>query len=758
MMDRTRVRPGASALDRDMLEQLSPYRRSLAEQSQEANRFMENLQAHGWDPPLEDTFRNSNWEYFAEAFRDRPIAEASLRARQMVMRMVMYHELGHCVGLRHNFGGSFDRNNYYDPYYQLAADLPIPNIDDYDDPALGGNADGFSGAQEVNRYLADLRAVREERARRGGGNTMSSSIMDYHGDLSDTIYGLGRYDVAATVWNHFNMVEQFVSEDPYTRADDSTDGLARSNELDRVWWQYYEGGESCAVDADCPYSDTASLPEGQVVHQRCIRNPRFARLPEPCGTDERSCVCSPISEDLKDYVDDVAYVAPGESNQYSPVDYLFCTDDRTSDISWCNRYDAGESFQESIDNFRRGWTQSYPLAYNRRFRLNGARGGASTGNIYTAVKIYQHLFFRLYYEPGFSSNEGPLGFIDQFMASVDAMNWLTEIVNLPDTGSYELDTEANLYRQVSSTPGAPGADIDLTTGAGYPTWSRYQEGLNGFFRIEQRGTFFDKYYALYALANRDWSLGYSVDERFYINFYNLFDIEMTEFFGGVIQNEPSWFAPRLRVEDGEPVVQNMNLYRGVTLGECRSGGVRVPCRGAQPDVYTEPAIDGTVSDFLRLWGAQLALAFFPVYYDTTYQQRLVIFKAGSGEGFDIPNFQADGTVTCAYGANRLSGSTHDTGCSEEEADYVVYESDRLHTPYVAQKVRSRISFNLEEEQTGFQMLRNMVDNQARINALLAQATRTADEELELSRRQDKLRSDESFLEVLIDLQRIFGIS
>ena len=89
---------------------------------------------------------------------------------------------------------------------------------------------------------------------------------------------------------------------------------------------------------------------------------------------------------------------------------------------------------------------------------------------------------------------------------------------------------------------------------------------------------------------------------------------------------------------------------------------------------------------------------------------------------------------------------------------VVYESDRLHTPYVAQKVRSRISFNLEEEQTGFQMLRNMVDNQARINALLAQATRTADEELELSRRQDKLRSDESFLEVLIDLQRIFGIS
>jgi len=52
----------------------------------------------------------------------------------------------------------------------------------------------------------------------------------------------------------------------------------------------------------------------------------------------------------------------------------------------------------------------------------------------------------------------------------------------------------------------------------------------------------------------------------------------------------------------------------------------------------------------------------------------------------------------------------------------------------------------------------MVDNQARINALLAQATRTADEELELSRRQDKLRSDESFLEVLIDLQRIFGIS
>jgi len=74
------------------------------------------------------------------------------------------------------------------------------------------------------------------------------------------------------------------------------------------------------------------------------------------------------------------------------------------------------------------------------------------------------------------------------------------------------------------------------------------------------------------------------------------------------------------------------------------------------------------------------------------------------------------------------------------------------------KVRPRIEYNLEEEQLGFQLLAEMTANQARIGELEALATRTPAEAEELRDRQRTLERNESFLETLIEVQRIFGIS
>ena len=79
-----------------------------------------------------------------------------------------------------------------------------------------------------------------------------------------------------------------------------------------------------------------------------------------------------------------------------------------------------------------------------------------------AAKIYQHLFFRFNFEPGFSFNTGPLGFDDQFLASIDAMNWFIEILNLPDEGSYQYDAGQNTYHWLGEGVDMPGADLLLT--------------------------------------------------------------------------------------------------------------------------------------------------------------------------------------------------------------------------------------------------------------------------------------------------------
>jgi hypothetical protein len=54
------------------------------------------------------------------------------------------------------------------------------------------------------------------------------------------------------------------------------------------------------------------------------------------------------------------------------------------------------------------------------------------------------------------------------------------------------------------------------------------------------------------------------------------------------------------------------------------------------------------------------------------------------------------------------------GCdTSEDADYVVFESNRFRTLYVAVKVRPSLELNIEEEQVGFQLLKRLVDLQTR---------------------------------------------
>lgn len=754
-----RVTPDAArATDPSVIEQTSPFRaKGRSPFIHPDDALWDELAKKNIDPPFEVTQRARYWEYWAEAFRGRPLAEASIRMQQAFLRAVMNHEVGHSVGLRHNFAGSFDRNNYPDGYFHVAEDLPLPNLGDFDRPSKGGNSDGEVLGEEVQNYLTELRRVRNERAKRGAGNAMTGSIMDYNGDLSD-MNGLGRYDVAAALWNHFGVIEAYEG-DPTQADNTSLNGIARADLVQRSWWQYYPGGGTCDEDADCPYS-AGRVSSDQPVHQRCVKNPRRSTGGPACRGDE-GCVCSAFEDDFKQYItpetDDQngntnAYLMEGENPRFFPVNYLFCTDDRTVDISWCSRFDAGESFQEAIDHYRRQWEEAYPRSYYRRFRGQPAVGLTRQG-IVDAAKIFQHLYYRIYYEPEFFDIVGPLGVNDQYFASIDAMNWLTEVAELPQSGSYRFDADQNRYTWISEEENLPDADMTLGVGLGYPLWSQYQDGYFGFYRVERSGVFFDKYYALLALALRDWNLSFTIDERFYINFYDLWDVEMTEFFGGIILNDARWHAPRVEFDGGEPLVRNLAWFRGTCANN--QTGYNEPCRDSQAEEETGPVIDNTMNPVLRNWATILALAQFPVFYDTSFEQRLSVYKRGNGDGFAIPDVQPDGEPTCAYGSITLDPS-HVTGC--QDPDYVVFDSNRFRTQYVAVKVRTRLAYNLDEEQLGYELLRRLVDQQDELDTLLALPTPTAEEAARIATLEATLNEENSFLEYLIDVQRQYGIS
>ncbi|MEM9859967.1 MAG: zinc-dependent metalloprotease [Myxococcota bacterium] len=789
------IAESASLLDDSVADQTSPFRNlgGFIEQATDIQQMEATLSARGADffelMDGRDFQRNRYWEYWAEAFRGRSVEEAAIRMAQLYLRAVQHHEVGHSVGLRHNFAGSTDRNNFGDGYFRITLNQDgspgavLPNLGDYDAPALGGDGDLFVGGSETFRYQQDLDEVREVRAERGAHNYMTSSIMDYNGDMSDS-YGLGRYDQAAVLWSHFGLLEAYVGDPRIENGPTSLRGLHRrydtetGAQIQRVLWSSYEGGEDCfvpegggAADADsmCPYAaSNGLLADGQIIGQRCVRNPRNSRLQESCQAGDTDCLCSNFDADFDDYEQSAPW-APNVRDEdgslaFFPVNYAFCGDERAMDISFCSRFDAGESFQEIIAHYRRSWYEGYANAYNRRFR--GTRAAASFGSQMDALKIFQHLYYRLFFEPGFQSNSGPLGFPDQFQASVDAMNWLVEIVNLPDQGAYAL--EDGHLRRMSEDPAMPGMDANFDDGAGFQMWSEFQTGHMGFRRIEKRGVFFDKYVAIFHLTQRFAPIARIQQvETFPFNFYDLFPVPMTEFFGGMILDRPSWFAPRYDMATG--TVEHLSWYRGFAnlIRECGPRGATVPCRGSNEEVYPvtdeRPVIDDTSNIVLRQWATILALATFPNVFDTSFEQRLIIWRDGDGSGYDLPVIFRERTTGeerpyCAYGDGTIDdrhvAAGADPTCADaDDANYVTYESDRLNFRYVAEKTYTRETVNLEEEQIGFQMLRGLYDLQNEVRRLEGLGPSP-----ELDERRRELFEGESYLEYLIDLQARFGIN
>ena len=789
------VNVDASAHASDVADQTSPFRNSgLASIGVRMDEMRLRQQREAIGIEFEDMtdvrsfLRRRYWEYWSEAFRGRTGGEASIRIQQQNIRGVMHHEVGHSVGLRHNFGGSVDRDNFGDGYFQVTLDQghALPTRDFYDMTDFGGNADGFLGPEELENYRRDLDEARSARAAAGAHNHMTASIMDYNGDNSD-VFGLGRYDKAAIEYSYFDLAEAYVG-DPEMEVDEVTyttsegtervvsnlNGLKRSDEASRVMWTRYSGGETCTQDTHCPYSaGSGTLIDGQLVTQRCVLNPRATNGQVACsqGSDPEyegvGCVCSAFTSDFDDYLDGLTVNNDTDGDgefDYTPVDYAFCSDERTNDISWCSRFDVGESFQEMIAHFRRNWYERYAGSYNRRFNAAGPTRAGSLGSIVDAVKIFQHFYFRWIYEPGFTTNTGPLGFYDQIDGSLDTMNWLMEMVTLPTEGSYRFNAETNSYDLVSEDVGVSGSDFSLSNGLGFPMWTSFQEGHQGFFRAERSGVFYDKFYALFGLALRDWGLSFTVDERFYVNYYDIFPVEMTEFFGGIITDQPGWFAPRVDTSGDEPVIIHPQITKGLVFGSCQDAlGRRQPCNGTLDEVFAgQPIVNDSTNVVLRTWATSLALAQFPVYYDVVFEQRLLIYRLGDQNGFSIPDVQADtGEPTCGYGAFTVDASHNlydaagvDSCNSLEDANYAVYHSDRLNTTYVAVKTRARLEYNPEEEQLGFQFLARLIEQQQHVADL--ETAGASDEEIRAARIA--LEDNESFLQMLLQIMQVYGIS
>ena len=94
--------------------------------------------------------------------------------RTMIFRGLADHEMGHTMGLRHNFSGSSDALNYNDQFWKL-----------HEDPTL-------TDMQRDQQSISEFRY---------------STVMDYGSRFNSDVRGLGKYDYAAIRFGYGQLVD-----------------------------------------------------------------------------------------------------------------------------------------------------------------------------------------------------------------------------------------------------------------------------------------------------------------------------------------------------------------------------------------------------------------------------------------------------------------------------------------------------------------------------------------------------------------------
>jgi hypothetical protein len=136
---------------------------------------------------------------FVQEMKGKPRAEVKKILRRWIYYTGMLHEMGHNLGLRHNFSGSVDERNFPEQYAAEKAkywDRVEALRTKYGAAIKKGDAASYEA------YVREVDEIPSSKDRYG-----SSSIMDYHGDWMDWHVPARSYDRAALMFGYGKKVE-----------------------------------------------------------------------------------------------------------------------------------------------------------------------------------------------------------------------------------------------------------------------------------------------------------------------------------------------------------------------------------------------------------------------------------------------------------------------------------------------------------------------------------------------------------------------
>jgi hypothetical protein len=460
--------------------------------------------------------------------------------RAQVFIGVTAHEVGHTLGLRHNFEGSADPLNFFPNFWGV----------DTGDHRMSEN-----GRNHEVQY---------------------STIMDYMQRFNSDFGGIGLYDKAAIKFGYGGKVEvfdereeHFVPSDSYWDRNldlfDPTDlpfllaGNGANAELDR----HYDGVYNSYVDGN----DNAEINvQGGTNIQ-----------PKPANLFRRRDI------DVKDWMKQEMLRVVGQNNDDGApvsiaVPYKYCSDAFAYGGNLkCNRWDMGTTSSEIVKNAAEMYDFYYPFDAFRRDRASNGWASGYMNRVYS--RTYQPMLnaFRYFYYYRRSGARIWPEIKDWSKASLSGMNFFLRVLSTPEPGEYCLDNG-------NYVPKASAATCEKTVTLGIDQARFYDTSydVNQEYRPNNMGHFYDKGLAIMAMTDtnafflRDFS-NLTNRSAFSIGYYRVFAPEMIKLYGGLIRGENEVYSSRIvDGPSGPEVVPPRFLGAGTGTIENPAAGNRVP--------------------------------------------------------------------------------------------------------------------------------------------------------------------------------------